>query len=137
MRSEYTNPQEQNPENENNSMIIRLNGRWNLLLMKDVVAIKANGQYSELLTDSRLNTITIPESLGKFLNCHRVKQFYRCHRSYAFNLHKVKSFCSKSRIINLGGIAVPIARRYLRTILTLLLENGYFDMKPDQDVEIF
>ncbi len=77
---------------------------------KEIIAIKAAGSYTEIIT--RDKTYTLSKNLSQTLNEIDEDYFFRTHNSYAINLIKVKEYISQTNQIRMKNkMLFPLAHR--------------------------
>ncbi len=90
------------------SLYIKVDNRYQKLVMSDILFIEASGSYVDIYTETSKHTLAI--------NLHQVEmeivdnRFMRVHRSFVVNLSKVDSF-EKARLF-IGDQAIPISKTY-------------------------
>lgn len=82
---------------------------------KDVVYLKANGAYTDVCFCSKdsFQSVTVSKHLNKYQDEYPSNIFYRVHRSFVINVHKISSVL-KNKALNAKmctGEYIPIARR--------------------------
>lgn len=89
----------------------RANGQLKEILLDDIIYIESLGNYMKLFSSKTNLPIIIYGSLSSITNELDAGIFVQVHRSYVINCNKIKSFVSKTLIMNNGEI-LPVGRKY-------------------------
>jgi two-component system LytT family response regulator len=97
--------------------------------MDQILYCKAEGSYSRVFAEGDSTGILISKSLSYFIKLSRNSDMVRCHRTYLVNIKKIGCFCSRGRFLMVQGQKIPVSRRKLNEIITVLLDSGVKDNK--------
>ena len=89
----------------------RVNGQIKEILLDDIIYVESLGNYMKLFSSKANLPIIIYGSLSSIANELDAGIFVQVHRSYIINCNKIKSFVSKTLIMNNGEI-LPVGRKY-------------------------
>lgn len=98
-------------DSKGKTLSYRANGQLKEILLDDIIYIESLGNYMKLFSSKTNLPIIIYGSLSSITNELDAGIFVQVHRSYVINCNKIKSFVSKTLIMNNGEI-VPVGRKY-------------------------
>lgn len=105
-------PEDEQAEEEGlvlkDSLFIKDKYRYTKLPLKDILWIKADGNYLELHTVKKREVIRA--TLSNFIIKLHSPNFFRTHKSYAINLDYLTSF--EPTLVTINEIEIPITKQY-------------------------
>jgi len=84
------------------------------VFLKDILYVKSEGSYCEVLIDSDEYSIVLSVNLKRLLERIDYIYLFRVHHSYAVNLDKIQTI-SRQELI-LGNVKVPIGKTYRKAL---------------------
>jgi DNA-binding LytR/AlgR family response regulator len=108
------------------------------LTPENILLIQATDGYAQVLTKTYCKSILVPCTLTKIcLKLRNHNNLIKCHKSFVVNISHVSSFCSKKKVIRIGGYVIPISRRKAMSVYKVLLDNEIPDQLDSTVHEIF
>ncbi|MGE5356174.1 MAG: LytR/AlgR family response regulator transcription factor [Deltaproteobacteria bacterium] len=101
-------------------IFLKTNKKYEKYFFKDIRYFKADSAYTEIFLD--MKNVKVSLNLNKFLEIVNTKEFIRCHRSYAVNLHHIQSFDQDNLYVTFSKYIenIPIGMHYKEEVLNYL-----------------
>lgn len=110
----HASPQTYQPELLiNQSLFVRVNGRYKKVFPADILFIEASGSYAHVQTTS--DRYTLSENLAQFQRKTPLPNLIRIHRSFIINIDKVDSFEESNVFV--GKHKLPIGDNFKAAFL--------------------
>lgn len=97
----------------NDCIFIKQNYQFVKVRIADILYVESDNNYVRIITSGGLYVLRV--SLNQLLEKIIFQQLVRIHRSYAVNIHAVKSFTEQD--VLLGDKELPIGKNYKETFL--------------------
>lgn len=108
-------------------LYLPINNKKQFVLIKNIVRLEANSNYTNFYIDKMRKPIVTSKSLKNYVEQLSTPQFIRVHRSHLINANFIQSInltAGKSLTLN-DGIRINISRRKLTTVKQLLKKYRY------------
>lgn len=113
---------------------LKTHGRLLSVNPEKILYCKAEGSYTRVIIEGNCQEILVSKPLNRFQRCIPVEMFLRCHNSYLINVKKVQSFNSKKKIIVFEGCHIPVSRRKINQIFSILSDLGIYDVENGDQI---
>jgi DNA-binding LytR/AlgR family response regulator len=97
----------------NDCIFIKQNYQFVKVKIADILYVESDNNYVRIITSGGLYVLRV--SLNQLLEKIIFQQLVRIHRSYAVNIHAVKSFTEQDVLV--GDKEIPIGKNYKETFL--------------------
>lgn len=104
----------QHPGSGPDSFLVEVKGIYKRIFFKDILYIKANGPYTEIVTDTANASVVVAITSKHVIRKIAAPFIVRAHRSYHLNVEKIESLHTYKAIIK--GVEIPIASQYKDSI---------------------
>lgn len=108
--------------NENDSLFIKDEYLFIKLNFSDILFVKANSNYLEVVTHKKKHLIK--GSLKAFKESLPSGLFFQTHRSYLINMDKIENF--GSNYVTISGHEIPMVKQHKDDLIELKLSNKIF-----------
>lgn len=121
VKNQYTDPDNDQHQSDcrlTDSVFIKKGDALCKVCFKDILYIKADGNYCELQTTGEkfLHKIT----LTRLINTLPKRHFLKIHRSYVVYIHHIRKFSLSRNELTVGDFSIPVGKGYKATILDCL-----------------
>lgn len=113
-------PDEEEEENIDDEILLKTGTRSEILNLRELVYMKANGKYTELHFSFGKRLVRLP--LSSFIKENNSHSFLRVHKTYAVNPTHITAF-SPDELIT-GGNKIPIGRFFMPAVNNYLKSRG-------------
>jgi two-component system, response regulator PdtaR len=97
----------------NDCMFIKQNYQFVKIKVSDILYVESDNNYVRIITNSNLFALRL--SLNQLLEKIIFSQLVRIHRSFAVNIHAIKSFTEQDVLV--GDKELPIGKNYKESFL--------------------
>lgn len=95
--------------------MVRQNGMLQRVLVKDILYISVEGNYTTLHTEDR--RFVVKTSLRKVFEGLDPERFMWIHKSYVIQLDRIRSIDTSSHLVKIGKFTLPLGRNYKNEVL--------------------
>lgn len=113
-------PEEEEEENIEEEIMLKTGNRSEILNLRELIYLKANGKYTELHFSFGKRLVRLP--LSSFIKENNSVGFLRVHKTYAVNPTYITAFAVDELII--GGNKIPIGRFFMPAVNNYLKSRG-------------
>jgi DNA-binding LytR/AlgR family response regulator len=91
-------------------IFVRQKGKMTKILLQDILYVEADRSYCKIFTPQAKYLMSI--SLGTFEEKLRANHFFRIHRSYVVNLHKIDTISDDWGYLSIGDQTLSVSRSF-------------------------
>lgn len=101
-------------------IFLKINKKYEKIYFKDIRYLKADSAYTEIFLDMKSMKVAI--NLNRVLEIVNTREFIRCHRSYAVNIHQIQSFDQDNLYVTFSKIieSIPIGMNFKDEVFNYL-----------------
>ena len=125
-KKQHTEEMELRDKNETNVdyIFIKVENKLVKINFKDILYIQGMGDYVLIYTTQQKKILTL-QSMNKLEELLAEKHFFRIHRSYIINIHKIEEL--EGNIVKTANQQLPISKRKKNEFIAFLKKYGIFD----------
>lgn len=113
-------PEEEEEESVDDEILLKTGTRSEILNLRELVYLKANGKYTELHFSFGKRLVRLP--LSSFIKENNSHSFLRVHKTYAVNPVHITAFAVDE--LFMGGNKIPIGRFFMPAVNNYLKSRG-------------